>query len=166
MRYRIIMGVIAIGITYMPGASAQLPLKNGQWLLSGLKTLSDEGALFDSTRVETVLNLKVAPSERQMISQPPNCSNDYADRSRIVTNYSSDPVWLKPSSEGVKDMKIPAFTINPAGVSGDPTFSYQQIEIKNCTGKFRLSETRQAQLSINGLPAFACFSRDYLMRVL
>jgi hypothetical protein len=160
------VGVIAVGIAHLPFASAQPSQKNGHWLLDGLKTLADEGALFDPPRVETILSLEIVPSEQQVISQPPDCSNAYADRSRIVVTHSSEPIWLKPSPEGVQDMKIPAFAINPAGVSGSPKFSFQQTEIKNCSGKFRLNETRQARLSIDGLPSFACFSREYLVQAL
>jgi hypothetical protein len=56
----------------------------------------------------------------------------------------------------VGHVPVPAFTINPATVTGDPELSYEIIHYAYCAEWPRLQDGRKATLTFNGLPAFNC----------
>jgi hypothetical protein len=135
---------------------------SGEWLISSLRRLTDDGSLFNPPEVEKVLHLQLETSQREEVKQPVVCPNRMNTRSFIVVTHSARPDWLKPTAEGIKGMAFPAFTINPAGVSGDPTFSYTETRMVTCSDREVIGDTHEAQLNINDLPAFACFQRGLI----
>ena len=142
------------------------PIGSGQWLLSSLQRLTDERSLFKPSRVEQVLDLHLTPSPRmEFHGQPPACSGPNSGYSLFSDQYLSNPTWLKPTSQGVEGMSIPAIAINPAEVSGSPKFSYVDSAWQPCSDhNMPVAATREASLVIGGLPAFACYRRRELER--
>ena len=55
-------------------------------------------------------------------------------------------------------LDVPAVTINPATVTGDPELTYQIIHFVYCSEWPRLHDGMQAALTFNGLPAFTCLT--------
>jgi hypothetical protein len=160
-RHRRAIGIAVLAaIICISSCSSEAPFGGSQWLLTSLQQLTAEGALFDPMRVEQVLHLRLKTSRREGVPQPADCSNSRGNRSLTIVEQSSRPDWLRPTAEGIKDMPIPAFFINMAGVSGDPAFYYTEYEAKACSDRYSLPDTREANLSINGLPALACLKRD------
>lgn len=137
------------------------PVGSGQWLLSGLERLTDEGDLFDPGRFEQILNLHVAvPSPKELYKQPADCSNPSSGRSLISAGFLTNPDWFKPTTQGVQNMLVPAFGINPGGVFGDQKLSYTDSTWRPCSEKsVFLAAERNSELTISGLPAFACYQR-------
>ena len=161
VRHRRAVGIaVLVAILCTSSCSSQAPIGGGQWLLNGLQQLTDEGALFDPMRVEQVLYLRLETSQREGVPQPADCSNSRGNRSLTIIEQSSRPDWLRPTAEGIRDMPIPAFSINRAEVSGSPAFSYAEYEAKACNDRYSLPDTREANLSINGLPALTCLKLD------
>jgi hypothetical protein len=134
MRFQSLRTFIVIGLTCMSCAEERPPSGEGPWLLGALQTIADEGALFNSSRIENLLRLKLAGEEEEYVSQPPNCSDDWANRSVIVKYHRSTPEWLKPSSDVVKHDDIPTLAINPAVGSANPALTYRDTMTKSRLG--------------------------------
>lgn len=161
------LAAIVAAALCVSSCSPPAPVGSGRWLLSGLRRIADEGALFEPARVEEILRLQLSASREETVKQPPDCLGRHGLRSEVVTRHSSSPPWLTSTAEGVRNMPYPAAFINSSGVSGDhPMFAYEEIDTKSCNGMYDLENTGRANLRLYDLPAFACFRRDDLERKL
>jgi hypothetical protein len=60
-------------------------------------------------------------------------------------------------------MVVPAGPMNRGGISGDPSFSYDETTRRTCSDRYGyLAADREATLTIGGLPAFVCYQRHEL----
>jgi len=60
-------------------------------------------------------------------------------------------------------MVVPAGGINRGGISGDPSFTYDETIQRTCSDRYdHLAPDRKATLTIAALPAFVCYQRQEL----
>jgi hypothetical protein len=119
--------------------------------LARLRRVSDVGDLFEPKTVAHILGVKLESSvaEREV---PLSCTAHF----RTTTLTAPSTSWFHSLSSGVGHVPVPAFTINPATVTGDPELSYEIIHYVYCGEWSRLQDGRRATLTFNGLPAFNC----------
>jgi hypothetical protein len=161
MRYLISFIFVGFALIGTASGDSNDNSKNAAWLLSRLQTLADTGILFDPQAVRQLLSLDQTLIASPAPSQSSNCSNPYAHADTNMSTYEN-PNWLKPPSEGMQNMPIPAIAINPAGVSGPPTFSYRYAKTTACNSDLTLANAQEAKVQI-GLPAFACYQANDLI---
>lgn len=128
-----------------------------------LKTIADGDMLFEPDRVADTLGVAlkatVAPDQ---VPQPPRC--DISLRSVVVTSYAPPARWwFGTRAQAPGKLDFPAFTINPAGDSGDPAFEYTSGHSISCADRSGLLENRAATLSFAGLPSFVCLTPARLL---
>jgi hypothetical protein len=109
------------------------------------------GNLFEPKTVANILDVKLESSvaEREV---PLSCAAHF----RTTTLTAPSTSWFHSLPSGVGHVPVPAFTINPATVTGDPELSYEIIHYVYCGEWPRLQDGRKATLTFDGLPAFNC----------
>jgi hypothetical protein len=121
--------------------------------LQRLRRVADSGNLFEQKSVASMLNLKF---EASTIDRNPAISCPAPFRATTVTVRGAS--WFHPLSTGSGHLDVPAFTINPANVTGDPQFTYQILHYSFCSEWPRLHDGMEATVTFNGLPAFNCLT--------
>jgi hypothetical protein len=128
-------------------------------LLERLRHLAEEGNLFDPQAAAQTLRIKLQTSRREGYPNPPMDCGDGTKRSSLVTTVTATgPSWFHALPSGAGHIAIPAYAINPSGVSGDPTLEYQIYHSIYCRDWPRLQDATEANLSFNGLPAYTCLT--------
>jgi hypothetical protein len=122
--------------------------------LQRLRSLADSGNLFEQKTVAPILNLKL---EASTVERDVALSCPVHFRTTNVTATAAS--WFHPLSSGSGHLQVPAFTINPANVTGDPEFTYQIIHYSFCSEWPRLHDGMEATVTFNGLPAFSCLTQ-------
>jgi hypothetical protein len=125
-------------------------------LLGRLRDLALAGQLFDTKATGATLGLGFEESTQEVQLPFPNCRDGTKATSHVTTVSVSGNSWFHTLPSGAGHIPIPAFTINFATVSGDPTFDYRIFHSLQCTESQRLRDKTDAVLSFGGLPAFTC----------
>jgi hypothetical protein len=121
--------------------------------LQRLRSVADSGNLFEQKTVAPILNLKL---EASAVERDVALSCPVHFRTTNVTATAAS--WFHPLSSGSGHLQVPAFTINPATVTGEPELTYQIIRYVYCGEWPRLHDGMEANLTFNGLPAFSCLT--------
>jgi len=88
--------------------------------LRRLRRLADIGNLFSQEIVASILDLDLSATTIE--NDPPlSCAAHF----RTTTLTPSATSWFRPLPSGAGHIEVPAFTINPATVSGDPELTYR-----------------------------------------
>jgi hypothetical protein len=126
--------------------------------LSRLRDVALAGQLFDTKVTAATLGFSLTESAQEVPLPFRDCRDGMKATTRVTTVSVSGQSWFHalPSSAG--HISIPAFTINPATVSGDPTFDYRIFHSLQCTEFRRILDKTHAVLSFGGLPAFTCLT--------
>jgi hypothetical protein len=121
--------------------------------LQRLRRVADSGNLFEQKSVAPMLNLKFEATTIDRDSAV-SCPAHF----RTTTVAVKGDSWFHSLSTGSGHLDVPAFTINPANVTGDPEFTYQIIHYSFCSEWPRLHDGMEATVVFNGLPAFSCLT--------
>lgn len=125
--------------------------------LSRLRELAAQGNLFEPDSAARILEMKLHASTAP--GRPPvACGDGTIKSSEVTTVVRSEPTWFRALPSGAGHIDVPAFMINPATRTGDPTFAYRVYHSVNCADWPRLRDRKEARISFNGLPAFACLT--------
>jgi hypothetical protein len=126
--------------------------------LGRLQELALSGQLFDIKATAATLSLSFQESTQEVLLPFPDCRDGTKATAHVTTVSASDSSWFHTLPSGAGHISVPAFTINPATVSGDPTFEYKLFHSLRCTESRRLRDHTDAVLSFAGLPAFTCLT--------
>jgi len=134
--------------------------------LGRLQNLALAGQLFDSNATAATLGLSFKESTQEVLLPFPDCGDGTRATAHVTAVSASDNSWFHTLPSGAGHISVPAFTINPATVSGDPTFDYKIFHSQQCTRSGRLRDHTEAVLSFAGLPAFTCLTVANIRMVL
>jgi hypothetical protein len=155
--------VTAIFVLYSACVAAAAPSDNAdpaairaEFLLR-LRYLAEAGQLFDSAAVARSLGMDAHESNRTD-PLPLPCEDGSRATLDVTTLEVPNPSWYHALPSGAGHIAIPAFTINPATVSGDPTFKYELRHSHLCPQYLHLSSSTTASVSFDGLPAYSCIT--------
>jgi len=126
--------------------------------LGRLQDLALTGQLFDTNATAATLGLRLQESTQEVQLPFPDCRDGTKATAHVTTVSASDNSWFHALPSGAGHISVPAFTINPATMSGDPTFEYKIFHSLQCTESRRLRDHTDAVLSFAGLPAFTCLT--------
>ncbi|HEY2404092.1 MAG TPA: hypothetical protein VGI23_27310 [Steroidobacteraceae bacterium] len=126
--------------------------------LGRLRDLALAGQLFDTQVTAATLGFSFEESAREVPLPFPDCRDGTKATTQVTTVSVSDNSWFHTLPSGAGHISIPAFMINLAAVSGDPTFDYRIFHSLQCTESRRLRDKTEAVLSFGGLPAFTCLT--------
>ena len=161
--YRTRPAVTAIFVLFSASVAAAAPSDNvdpaaiqAEFLLR-LGYLAKAGQLFDSAAVARSLGMDAQKSTR-VDTMPLPCEDGSRATLDVTTLEVPNPPWYHALPSGAGHIAVPAFTINPATVSGDPTFEYQVKRSHRCPQYLHLSSSTTASVSFDGLPAYSCIT--------
>lgn len=126
--------------------------------LGRLQDLALAGQLFDTRATAATLGMRFNEATQEVLLPFPDCRDGTKATAQVTTVSVSDTSWFHTLPSGAGHISVPAFTINPATVSGDPTFDYRIFHSLQCTESRRLRDKTDAVLSFAGLPAFTCLT--------
>src|SRR6185312_14545520 len=122
-----------------------------------LRYLAEQGQLFDPAAVARSLGMDAHKSVRTN-TLPVPCEDGSRATLDVTTLEVPNPSWYHALPSGAGHIAIPAFTINPATVSGDPTFEYHLTVSHLCPQYLHLSSSTTASVTFDGLPAYSCIT--------
>lgn len=126
--------------------------------LGRLRDLALAGQLFYTNTTAATLALRLKESTQEVTLPFPDCRDGTKATSHVTTVSVSGDSWFHALPSGAGHISVPAFTINPATMSGDPTFEYKIFHMLQCSESRRIRDYTEATLSFWGLPAFTCLT--------
>lgn len=132
--------------------------------LSKMRSIADSGSLLQPDRAAEILGVPLSKTTSIQQQPMPFCNSLATGRS-IETSTMDPPVswWYHAQPSAPGKLPIPAAFINPASTSADPIFHYDIRHVVECTDRFGLQDTTEANLSFNGLPSFVCLSQGQIL---
>lgn len=121
-----------------------------------VRELAIRGNLFEPDSVARILDMKLQAATE--MRAPRNCGDGTMTKMEVTTVAPSELPWFRELPSGAGHIDIPSFTINPATTSGDPTIAYHVYHVVECADWPRMRDRKEARVSFNGLPAFACLT--------
>jgi hypothetical protein len=163
-----VVHILPLLLTLTLGACSQTPdalsaSDRKGWFADRIRELATQG-IMDPTSVGRDLGLKFVSASKEQVTQPPDCSNPYSDKSRVETLYTATDTWFRPMPGGVSHQYLPAFFINKAAFVGDPVFQYDIKAQRNYTGNRTIGQYSSAHLAFTNVPAFSCIKPGDLRR--
>jgi len=131
--------------------------------LSKLQLVADSGRLDIPDDIGKLLELSFTSTTVEQEPQPPDCSKQMSVKSsQITTNTITGVNWYRPTTEGVKSLSVPGFTINPPftiNESSPTTVGYVSHRLLYCNDPHvTLRDTTTTTLRFENLPRFVCIT--------
>ena len=108
------------------------PQPEGDRLVRLLKKIADEGVLLEPERMAKELGIAMTFETKPSEWQAKGCNAGGEYKSFLVTGGKAGPSWFKSGPEGVRDMEVPAFAINPKYVAGEPQVGFGLYRTVQC----------------------------------
>jgi len=165
MRMIVVFALFIAGVFGGGDARAEpAPSEILQTFMQRLKTVADQGNLFEPESVAKLLEMNFEISTDELTS---DCAEIWQTRSNRTTRIAPDASsWYRNLPSGVHEMVVPQAFINPASKVGDADFKYQIVRKIGCTDQFNLQDHTEARLSFEGLSSFACILDADIWRLL
>ncbi len=139
----------------------------GLLLIARLKQLADAGLLFSPTETGKVLQVELSASTTEAAPQPPSCNGRAGVRSRQLTRVEpAQTWWYQAVLTGGGSIEVPEHGMTQRYVTGEPRIAFQITRLVFCTDVYRLQDHTSAELVFQGLPSFACVTRNGLKKAL
>jgi hypothetical protein len=126
-----------------------------------LRHLTEAGQLSDPAAVAQALRINAQTSTRTN-TLPIPCEDGSRATLDVTTLEVPKSFWYHALPSGAGHIDIPAFTINPATVSGDPKFEYKLTHSHLCPQYLHLYSSTSAAIYFDGLPAYSCITPAHI----
>ena len=170
MRLRQVLSLLALAcavaaVTGSCAGDAPVPSpESAVELISNLKAVADQQALFDPDKTARLLALDI--NAGQPVTRTDfDCKKDRISWDQSHRDYSVKTDWYHMQPNGIRQSYPRAF-INPAGQTGEPTISYwSATSTQKCGLEAFLKKRESARLDLQNLPGFACITPDMIIRI-